>query len=68
MEIAGLPRVELVDTPGIDEIDAAGRARLASRVAMGADLVLLVVDSDLTRADLEALRTLWRAASPCSWC
>ena len=64
VEIAGLTRVELVDTPGIDEIDAAGRARLASRVAMGADLVLLVVDSDLTRADLEALQTLLESGKP----
>ena len=46
--IAGLQRVELVDTPGIDEIAAAGRARLAGRVALGADLVLLVLDGDLT--------------------
>jgi len=64
VEIAGLTRVQLVDTPGIDEIDAAGRARLASRVAMGADLVLLVVDSDLTRADLEALQTLLESGKP----
>ena len=64
VEIAGLTRVELVDTPGIDEIDAAGRARLASRVAMGADLVLLVVDSDLTRADLEAISTLLDSGKP----
>ncbi|WP_038556861.1 GTP-binding protein [Synechococcus sp. KORDI-52] len=64
VEISGLTRVELVDTPGIDEIDAAGRARLASRVAMGADLVLLVVDSDLTRADLEALGTLLDSGKP----
>ena len=34
LDVAGLQRVELIDTPGIDEIDAAGRARLASRVAM----------------------------------
>ena len=62
--IAGLTKVELVDTPGIDEIDAAGRSRLASRVAMGADLVLLVVDSDLTRADLEALTTVLASGKP----
>ena len=64
VEIAGLTKVELVDTPGIDEINAAGRARLASRVAMGADLVLLVVDSDLTRADLAALSTLLKSGKP----
>ena len=54
----GLERVELIDTPGIDEIDAAGRTRLATRVAMGVDLVLLVSDSDLTRCDRDALETL----------
>ena len=64
VSIADLNRVELVDTPGIDEINAAARARLASRVAMGADLVLLVVDSDLTRTDREALQTLLSSGKP----
>ena len=64
IRIESLGRVELVDTPGIDEIDAAGRARLAARVAMGADLVLLVVDSDLTQADLDALNTLLASGKP----
>ena len=59
-----LNRVDLVDTPGIDEIGAAGRARLAARVAMGSDLVLLVVDSDLTSTDLEALETLLECGKP----
>ena len=64
ISIDDLNRVELVDTPGIDEINAAGRARLASRVAMGADLVLLVVDSDLTRTDRDALQTLLSSGKP----
>ena len=64
LDVAGLQRVELIDTPGIDEIDAAGRARLASRVAMGADLVLLVIDSDLSRCDREALETLQASGKP----
>ena len=62
--VPGLQKLELVDTPGIDEINAAGRARLAARLAQGADLVLLVVDSDLTRADLEALQTLLESGKP----
>jgi predicted GTPase len=37
---------------------------LASRVAMGADLVLLVIDSDLTRTDREALQTLLSSGKP----
>ena len=62
--IEGLDRIELVDTPGIDEINAAARARLAARVAMGADLVLLVVDSDLSRTDRDALDTLLASGKP----
>ena len=59
-----LNRIELVDTPGIDEIDAAGRARLAARVAMGADLVLLVVDSDLCTTDHDAIHALLASGKP----
>ena len=46
------------------EIDADGRARLAARVAMGADLVLLVIDSDLSRCDQDALITLQACGKP----
>ena len=59
-----LNRIQLIDTPGIDEIDADGRARLAARVAMGADLVLLVIDSDLSRCDRDALNTLQSCGKP----
>ena len=59
-----LNRIQLIDTPGIDEIDAEGRARLATRVAMGADLVLLVIDSDLSRCDRDALNTLQACGKP----
>lgn len=62
--VQGLQAVELVDTPGIDEIAAAGRARLASRVAHGADLVLLVIDSDLTSVEREALEPLVASGKP----
>jgi GTP-binding protein Era len=60
----GLAEVELVDTPGIDEIAARARQRLAARVALGADLVLLVLDSDLTQADAEALEQLLAGGKP----
>jgi small GTP-binding protein len=62
--IGGLSGVDLVDTPGIDEIAAAGRARLAARVALGADLVLLVLDADLSRVELEALEQLLAWGKP----
>jgi small GTP-binding protein len=50
--------VHLIDTPGIDEIDGAERERLAHQVASRADLVLFVVDGDLTATEGEALRLL----------
>ncbi|MFL0727526.1 MAG: DUF697 domain-containing protein [Prochlorococcus sp.] len=62
--INNLDSVELVDTPGIDEIAAAGRARLAARVAMQADLVLLILDSDLTSVEAAALKTLLKSGRP----
>ena len=62
--VRGLRAVELVDTPGIDEIAAAGRARLAARLARGADLVLLVIDGDLTRVEREALLPLAASGKP----
>jgi small GTP-binding protein len=62
--VPGLSGVELVDTPGIDEIAAAGRARLAARVALGADLVLLVIDSDLTSVEREAIDPLVASGKP----
>ncbi len=62
--IPGLAGVDLVDTPGIDEVAAPSRERLARRVALGADLVLLVVDSDLTRVEAEVLERLLAAGKP----
>jgi GTPase len=60
----GLELVELVDTPGIDEIAAPGRGRLAARVARGVDLVLMVLDGDLTGVDQEAITALLQSGKP----
>ena len=62
--VPGLQTVDLVDTPGIDEVDAPARARLAARVALHADLVLLVLDGDITRVELDALETLQAMGKP----
>ena len=62
--VPGLAGVELVDTPGIDEIAAHARQRLAARLAVGADLVLLVLDGDLTTPEAEALEQLLAAGKP----
>ena len=50
--------IYLVDTPGINEVDGEQRERLASEVASRADLVLFIVDSDLTDTEIAALRAL----------
>ena len=62
--IPGLNTIELVDTPGIDEVAEAARGRLAARVALQSDLVLLVLDADISRVELEALETLMSSGKP----
>ncbi|MFM1892248.1 MAG: hypothetical protein RLZ44_1325 [Pseudomonadota bacterium] len=56
--------VFLIDTPGINEVAGEGRERLAHAVAARADLVLFVVDGDLTEPELAALRVLAQAERP----
>ena len=53
-----LERIELVDTPGIDEIAGSGRERLATKITHGIDLILFVLDSDLTAVEHRALSIL----------
>jgi small GTP-binding protein len=50
--------VFLIDTPGINEVDGEAREQLAREVANRADLVLFIVDGDLTQAEIDALRAL----------
>jgi GTP-binding protein EngB required for normal cell division/uncharacterized protein (DUF697 family) len=54
--------VFLIDTPGIDEIGGEERERMAREVASRADLLLFVVEGDLTAVELGAMRSL--AADP----
>ena len=56
--------VHLIDTPGINELDGEAREKMAHEVASRADLVLFVVDGDLTDTELHALRALGREQRP----
>jgi len=56
--------VYLIDTPGINEIDGDERERLAHEVANRSDLLLFVVDSDLTEVELAALKTVAATQRP----
>ncbi|MGE5658172.1 MAG: GTP-binding protein [Actinomycetota bacterium] len=59
-----LPQVELIDTPGIDEVDGETREALARQVAKQADLILFVVAGDITKVEYEALSQLREAGKP----
>ncbi|MEO1067624.1 MAG: DUF697 domain-containing protein [Cyanobacteria bacterium J06638_6] len=60
----GQSRIELIDTPGLDEVVGSERAALASRIAEQVDLILFVVAGDITRVEYEALQTLRAASKP----
>ena len=62
--IPGLQAVDLVDTPGLDEIQAEAQGRLARRLALGADLVLLVLGGDISAPEATALMELRRCGKP----
>lgn len=50
--------VYLIDTPGLNEVRGEDRERLAHEVAARSDLVLFVVDGDITESEIRALRIL----------
>ncbi len=54
----------LVDTPGLNEVQGEERERLAHEVAARSDLVLFVVDGDLTDTEIRALRILVQMQRP----
>ncbi|HBB34992.1 MAG TPA: GTPase [Cyanobacteria bacterium UBA8803] len=60
----GKVQVELIDTPGLDEIQGETRAEMARQVAAQADLILFVVAGDITRTEYQALCELRQAQKP----
>lgn len=56
--------VELIDTPGLDEIAGESRAQMARDVAQQADLILFVVSGDITRTEYQALLELRQSQKP----
>ncbi|AFY33059.1 GTP-binding protein [Calothrix sp. PCC 7507] len=60
----GQSQVELIDTPGLDEIDGDTRAALAEQIAKQADLILFVIAGDMTKIEHEALSQLRSAGKP----
>lgn len=54
----------LIDTPGINEIDGDARERMAHEVSQRSDLVLFVIDADMTDSEYRALQGLSREHRP----
>ncbi len=61
VEAAG---VFLIDTPGLDEAGGENREAMAKEVAHRSDLVIYVIDGDITDSELSALRTLLAQGRP----
>lgn len=57
-------QIQLVDTPGIDEVDGETREKLAQEVARQADLILFVIAGDLTKVEYQALCRLREVGKP----
>ncbi|MDG2989656.1 DUF697 domain-containing protein [Candidatus Synechococcus calcipolaris G9] len=56
--------IELIDTPGIDEVAGEDRQALAEQVARKADLILFVIAGDMTQVEHRALTVLRQASKP----
>ena len=56
--------IQLIDTPGIDEVNGETREALARELAKQVDLILFVIAGDLTKVEYDALSQLREAGKP----
>lgn len=61
---SGKIQIELIDTPGLDEIDGEIRAEMAKEISQQSDLILFVVAGDITRTEYLALLELRKSQKP----
>ena len=57
-------KVDLIDTPGLDEVAGQARGKMAKEVTRQADLILFVISGDITRTEYDALFELRKAQKP----
>ena len=57
-------KIQLLDTPGIDEVNGEVREALAKNLATKVDLILFVVSGDMTQVEYNALSQLRAAGKP----
>ncbi|OKH25280.1 GTP-binding protein [Hydrococcus rivularis NIES-593] len=60
----GNSQIQLIDTPGLDEVDGETREIMARRIAKQVDLILFVVSGDITKVEFEALSQLREVGKP----
>jgi GTP-binding protein Era len=61
---SGDSQIQLIDTPGIDEVDGETREALAHQVARQADLILFIIAGDMTKVEFDALSQLRDVGKP----
>ena len=59
-----LNKVELIDSPGIDEINNTNKEEINFHCLLDTDLILFVIDSDITRVELQYIEELLRHNKP----
>ena len=57
-------QLELIDTPGLDEVEGQVRGEMAQTIAQSADLILFVVAGDITQTEYTALVELRKLQKP----
>ena len=57
-------QIQLIDTPGIDEVNGEAREVLACSLAKRVDLILFIVSGDITQVEYRALAKLREAGKP----
>jgi GTPase len=60
----GASQIQLIDTPGIDEVGGELRETLAKEVAEQSDLLLFIVSGDITKVEYQALSALREIGKP----
>ncbi len=56
--------VFFIDTPGINEIEGEKRAQMAHEVARRSDIILFVIDGDMTDTEFQALKSVVSESRP----
>ncbi len=60
----GAIQIDLIDTPGLDEVGGEIRGKMAAEVVRQVDLILFIIAGDITQIEYQALCELRQAQKP----